>query len=175
MAVSLSHKFGQIIGDVLEGAMVPILYEVATKNNLFLDKKGKRNGRSGLKVTWKDKFGNDHDLDFVYEVGGSTDKKGYPVAFIESAWRRYTKHSRNKAQEIQGAIVPLQTTYENCCRFIGVILGGVFTDGALTQLRSLNFKVLYFPYEKIVKAFKSVGIDASFDEETPESEFCLVS
>lgn len=93
------------------------------------------------------------------------------MAFIETAWRRYTKHSRNKAQEIQGAILPLAATHRNSSPFIGAILAGVFTEGALTQLRSLGFAVLYFPYETVVAAFGRVGIDARYDEGTPDSEF----
>lgn len=54
--------------------------------------------------------GNAHDLDFVLERGGSDDKIGMPAAFIETAWRRYTKHYRNNAQEIQGALEPLAET-----------------------------------------------------------------
>lgn len=96
---------------------------------------------------------------------------GTPVAFIETAWRRYTKHSRNKAQEIQGAIQALVWTYKHCCPFTGAILAGVFTDGALNQLESLGFRILFFPYESILDAFQTVGIDASFDEDTPEKEF----
>ncbi len=47
----------------------------------------------------------------------------------------------------------------------------MFTDGALNQLRSLGFSVLYFSYESVVAAFKSYGIDASFDEQTPDANF----
>ena len=107
MAESHSHKFGQIIGDLLEIAIQPHLEKFARKNKLFLDKKGIRKARPGKKVTWTDNNGNKHDLDFVIERGGAASKIGIPVAFIESAWRRYTKHSRNKAQEIQSAIIPL--------------------------------------------------------------------
>ena len=51
-------------------------------------------------------------------------------------------------------------THQHHAPFIGVILAGDFTDGALTQLRSLGFRVLYFSYDSIVAAFDSVGIDA---------------
>ncbi len=160
-----------MIGDVLEAAIEPILRSFATKYSLYLDKKGPRPARPGNKVTWTDGKGNKHDLDFVLERGGTPTKRGIPVAFIESAWRRYTKHSRNKAQEIQGAIIPLIEKHKNHCPFIGVVLAGVFTDGALSPLRSLGFSVAYFPYETVVKAFSVVGIDASSDEQTPDDEF----
>jgi hypothetical protein len=109
MAISPGHKFGQLIGEVLEMAIEPILSEFAKQQGLFLDKKGPRPVRDGQKVCWTDLNGNKHDLDFVLERGGTPDRFGVPVAFIEAAWRRYTKHSRNKAQEIQGAILPLFT------------------------------------------------------------------
>lgn len=171
MAESPSHKFGQLIGDVLEETIEPFLQDFASKHNLFLDKKGERNGRKGKKVTWTDDAGNKHDLDFVLERGGSENKIGVPVAFIESAWRRYTKHSRNKAQEIEGALLPLYQKYKNYSPFLGTILAGEFTSGAITQLESNGFVVLYFPYQSIVKAFSKVGIDASSEETTPDREF----
>lgn len=171
MAESLSHKFGQIIGDLLELALEPHLQKFAQKHKLYLDKKGVRKARSGKKVSWTDANDNKHDLDFVLERGGTENKIGVPVAFIESAWRRYTKHSRNKAQEIQSAILPLANKYKNSSPFVGVVLAGVFTEGALTQLKSLGFGVLYFPYETVVKAFSKFGIDAAFDEETAETDF----
>lgn len=171
MAESPSHKFGQIIGELLEIAIRPRLLEFARKYSLYLDCKGPREARQGNKVSWTDIFGNTHDLDFVLERGGSENKIGTPVAFIESAWRRYTKHSRNKAQEIQGAIQPLALTNQNTAPFIGVILAGVFTEGSLTQLKSLGFRVLYFHYDTIIEAFKEVGIDADFDETTADESF----
>lgn len=171
MAESLSHKFGQIIGDLLELALEPHLQKFARKHKLYLDKKGERKARSGKKVTWTDTRENRHDLDFVLERGGTEHRIGVPVAFIESAWRRYTKHSRNKAQEIQSAILPLAAKYKSSSPFVGVVLAGVFTHGALAQLKSLGFGVLYFPYESVIKAFAKYGIDVAFDEKTAEADF----
>jgi hypothetical protein len=171
MAESLSHKFGQIIGDLLELAIEPHLQKFARQNKLFLDKKGVRLTRKGKKLSWTDGKENIHDLDFVLERGGSNKTVGIPVAFIETAWRRYTKHSRNKAQEIQGAILPLAEKHKNSSPFIGVVLAGVFTKGALTKLKSSGFCVLYFPYDTVIKAFNKFGINADFDEKTSEQDF----
>ncbi len=171
MAKSPAHKWGQIIGDFLEFTFDKELSKFAKKHKLFLDQKGIRKARRGKKVNWIDSFGNAHDLDFVLERNGTDDAIGTPVAFIESAWRRYTKHSRNKAQEIQGAILPLVATHRNSAPFMGVVLAGEFTQGAITQLKSLGFNVLYFSYEKIVKSFSKFGIDASFEENTTTKEF----
>jgi len=171
MGISYSHKFGQIIGDLLELAIEPKLQEFAKRHGLYLDKKGERAARSGLKVTWVDGKYNKHDLDFVIERNGSEGTIGDPVAFIEAAWRRYTRHSKNKAQEIQGAIVPLLEKYHKFSPFAGVILAGEFTSGSLTQLHSLGFGVLHFPHETVFEAFAKSGIDARYDEGTPEEEF----
>jgi hypothetical protein len=173
MAESLSHKFGQTIGELLELAIEPELQKFVKKHNLYLDKKGDRKARTGKKVSWTDGNENKHDLDFVLERGGTENKIGVPVAFIESAWRRYTKHSRNKAQEIQSAILPLANKYKNSSPFIGVVLAGVFTEGALAQLKSHGFGVLYFPYETVVNAFAKFGINSAFDEKTEETDFRL--
>lgn len=171
MAQSPAHRWGQIIGEFLEQVFKDELTTFAKKHGLYLDTQGKRLARKGRKVSWIDSFKNSHDLDFVIERGGTENQIGTPVAFIESAWRRYTKHSKNKAQEIQGAILPLVATHRNFAPFIGVMLAGEFTGNALTQLKSLGFGVLYFPYSLILKAFEMSGLDASTEESTLEKEF----
>lgn len=170
MAQSPAHRFGQIIGDLLEAALRPLLEQIADEHGLYLDYKHPRLARGGKrKVAWRDYRGNEHDLDYVLEQGGSEATVGRPKAFIEIAWRRYTKHSRNKAQEIQGAIMPLAETYRDSRPFLGVVLAGVFTEGSITQLRSHGFQVVYFSYESVVAAFKRLGIDARFDESTSDA------
>src|SRR5206468_13136039 len=141
MAESPSHQFGQVIGDILEAAVKPVLQEFADKYNLYLDKQGPRPTRDGNKVSWVDKNGNKHDLDYVLERSGTPRIVGTPVAFIETACRRYTKHCRHQAQEIQGAIMPLVETY-GTSPFIGEGLGGGFTGGALSQWDSGGFAIV---------------------------------
>jgi hypothetical protein len=171
MAISYSHRLGQIIGESLENAVEPFLSKFAREHKLYFDKKGRRPARSGTKLTWIDNNQNKHDLDFVLEKNGTKEQTGMPMAFIECAWRRYTKHSRNKAQEIQGAIIPLYEKYKKVNPFIGAILAGEFTENSLTQLKSLGFSILYFSYDKIINAFNAEGIDVYFDEKTKESYF----
>ncbi len=174
MAESPAHKFGQLIGEILELVLRPQLELFCTSNSLYLDHQKKiRPARLGKKVSWTDNYGNTHDLDFVIERGGNDQNIGLPMAFIECAWRRYTKHSRNKAQEIQGAILPLAEKYKWNNPFLGAVLGGVFTDGSLEQLTSLGFSVLFIPYNSIVSAFKSQSIYIEFEESTPDSEFSI--
>ncbi len=171
MAKSPAHRWGQIIGEFLEQVFETELSKFARKHKLYLDTQGERPVRTGKKVSWIDSFENSHDLDFVLERGGTKNKIGDPVAFIECAWRRYTKHSRNKAQEIQGAILPLVATHTNFAPFMGVMHAGEFTSGALTQLKSLGFNVLYFPYDLILEGFSKFDIDASTEENTTEQAF----
>lgn len=100
MAELPSHTFGQYLGNLLEIVFLPELDEFCATHGLYLDKHGVRPVRKGKKATWIDGYGNSHDLDFVIEKNGTPHAMGRPLAFIEAAWRRYTKHSRNKAQEI---------------------------------------------------------------------------
>lgn len=169
MAGSYAHRWGQIIGNLFQDSVRKTLQTVVASHGLYLDRHGDRPARSGQKVTWQDREGNSHDLDYVMERGGSDSVRGLPAAFIETAWRRYTKHSRNKAQEIEGAVLPLAETYSHLRPFRGCILAGVFTRSSLNQLRSRGFAVAYFPYQMVVDAFRVAGIDAAFDEDTPES------
>jgi hypothetical protein len=172
VAESPSHKFGQIVGNLIEEIVLPGLQNFCEQRGLYLDTQGLRPGvRKGRKVSWTDRYGNSHDLDFVIEKGGSAKKLGRPVAFIEAAWRRYTKHSRNKAQEIQGAILPIAEEYAWDGPFLGAVVAGVFTIGSLEQMKSVGFEVLYLPYGTIVNAFASAGIDTQFDESTPDEMF----
>lgn len=171
MAQSPSHQWGQTIGTVVENGIVPILCNIARQHNVYLDSQGYRPARSGRKVTWTDRFGNTHDLDYVFERDGTHLQRGTPAGFVEVAWRRYTKHSRNKAQEIQGAIRPLVETYHEQGPFMAAIIAGEFTSQALTQLESLGFKILYFPYDDVIEAFETVEIDAAYVESTLASEF----
>ena len=171
MAQSPAHKLGQIIGDELEAAIRGPLAAIAVEFDLYLDYKHPRASRNGKhKVAWTDRYGNTHDLDYVLEEGGSETAEGRPRAFIETAWRRYTKHSRNKAQEIQSAVSPLAETYHAHCPFLGVILGGVFTAGALDQFRSHGFSIAYCPYTSVIDAFASQGIDVSSEEDSSAAE-----
>jgi hypothetical protein len=112
----------------------------------------------------KTSYGNKHDLDYVLERGGTEDRLGVPIAFIESAWRRYTKHSKNKVQEIEAAVMPIALTFSRHQPFCGAVLTGEFTRNAMHQLESIGFGVLHIPYDSILAAFKELGIDASSED-----------
>ena len=171
MAKSESHTLGEFIGTFFEDLMKKPVMEFAKKNNLYFDTYGERTARPSKKLTWTDVNGSKHDLDFVLEKDGTDETIGTPVAFIELAWRRYTKHSKNKVQEISGALNPICKQYDLIKPFKGAILCGHFTDNALEQLEKDGFSVLYIPFDKLVEAFKKHGFDIDFDEDTTESEF----
>lgn len=167
MAGSPAHRLGQIIGESLELAIEPVLRSFAEEHDLYLDCYGRRRARPGKKVSWTDANGNTHELDFVLERGGTDDKIGVPAAFIESAWRRYTKHSKNKAQEMQGAIEPLLLEHAYAKPFAGAVVGGQWTDASKIQMESVGFVLLHLSYDEIVAAFAAVGIDVLTQEDTP--------
>ena len=86
MAESPAHRFGQLIGELLESVVRPQLEDFCRNQGLYLDhQKRDRPARSGKKVSWTDQYGNAHDLDFVIEREGTDHQIGRPVAFIESA------------------------------------------------------------------------------------------
>jgi hypothetical protein len=74
-----------------------------------------------------------------------------------------------KLRRFRGAILPLAERYSDYHPFLGIVLGGVFTEGSLNQLRSNGFSVLFFPYTSVMAAFAEAGIDAAFDESTPDA------
>lgn len=178
MAISPAHKFGQDLGNlletiVLEKILKPRLEKIANANKFYLDSQIERPVRKGKKISWADQYGNHHDLDFVIEKGGTPEKLGTPVAFVEAAWRRYTKHSKNKAQEIQGAILPIVARHQLSAPFCGVVLAGEFSEPSLVQLRNNNFYVLHILYKNVIEAFLSIGFDISFNEKTSDDKYVL--
>lgn len=169
MAKAPVHKLGQMIGEFIEKYFENELKIICQDRNLYLDVVGKnRPARKGKKVSWYDVYGNKHDLDFVIERDGTEDDIGTPVAIIECAWRRYTKHSKNKAQEIQGAVLPIAEKYKYEKPFLGAIIAGVYTAPSIHQLNSCGFTTVYFKYEDIITAFKTEGVDVFYGEDTSD-------
>lgn len=167
---SPGHKLGQTVGVLLQNVLKGPLETFATRHGLYCDAQGERPGiRQGKKVTWRDNRGNSHDLDYVLERGGSATQKGNPVAFIEIAWRRYTKHSRNKSGELEGALLPLLHTYPST-RFLGVVLAGEYSEGGLQQLQSAGIHVLAIPFETIREAFAAQNIKIDYPEKATAKE-----
>ncbi|UFH60334.1 hypothetical protein [Sulfurovum mangrovi] len=171
MARAPVHKLGQMIGDFIEKYFEQELSQICLERQLYLDVVGKyRTARRGKKVSWNDIYGSKHDLDFVIERGGTDQLLGTPAALIECAWRRYTKHSKNKAQEIQGAVLPIAEKYRFHKPFLGAILAGFYTEPSVQQLNSCGFETVYFKYADIVNGFDSVGVDVRYDEQTSDED-----
>ena len=164
MAKSPSHTLGELIGDFFEESIIKYLHDYIPEG-YYLDYRHSRKARNGKKeVIWADQYGNKHKLDIVIEKHGTEKKFGTPSAFIEMAWRRYTKHSKNKVQEISGAILPLVEKYGRELPFYAAVLAGEFTDNAITQLQSQGFFVLHFSYEEICKVYDAVNISIHWEE-----------
>lgn len=170
MADSPSHQLGELIGNFLEQSIINALAPEVLNLRHYLDYKHPRQARNFKhEVTHADAQGNEHKLDIVIEENGSEAVLGTPKAFIEVAWRRYTKHSKNKVQEISGAILPIIKRYHEQMPFYAAVLAGEFTDNSLHQLISQGFFVLYFPYNKICEVFDGVGISIRWEEDTPDN------
>ena len=168
MAKSPSHILGEMIGNFFEEVMKSPIRKLCEQYDVYFDTIGLRPARSTKKITWSDIYGSKHDLDYVIERNGSAHKIGDPIAFIELAWRRYAKHSKNKVQEIAGAVIPIAEKYKEYVPFKGAILSGVFTDPSLIQLKNQGFHVLYIPFEKVVESFKKICFDIFFEFFMPQ-------
>jgi len=159
------HRLGQMIGNFVEGLVAKDLAALCSQYGYYCDRKGLRPKVRGKrkKVTWKDKYGNPHDLDYVVEKDGTYDVQGIPVAFIELAWRRYTKHSINKSGEIGACLVDLRDTYRTC-GFLGAIVAGDYTTGGKNQLASHGINVLHIPFGTLVDRFKEQGVNLHYPQ-----------
>jgi hypothetical protein len=167
---SASHTLGQLIGNFFQDFFLSSLQQLADQHGMYCDRQEPRPGVRGSRkrVSWKDHRGTSHDLDYVIERGGSQDKLGQPKAFIELAWRRYTKHSRNKAGEIEGALFHLGETYKGA--FLGAILAGEWSSGSLHQMELRGIRVLHIPFDLVAATFDIVGINLRYPEKAPERE-----
>ena len=169
MAQSYAHILGELLGNFFETTMVNYLRPFAENHGFYFDYKHPRTARNQKPdVVWTDIDGNRHKLDVVFEMGGNENVIGTPKAFIEIAWRSYAKHSKNKVQEISGALIPLRMKYKKHLPFFGAILAGVFTQPSIIQLQSQGFNTLHFPYDAVVQAFQEEGINVSWQEDTSE-------
>lgn len=170
MAKSSAHRLGELLGDFFEESIIEYLKPRVEEKGYYLDYRHIRPARNnGREVIGIDENGNKHKLDIVIEKEGTEEKTGKPKAFIEMAWRRYTKHSKAKAQEISGAILPLVKTYKENCPFYAAVLSGEFTDNSIKQLESQGFHVTHFSYHDMCRLYKdAVGVEISWEENTPD-------
>lgn len=150
---SAGHKLGQLVGLWFEEYFVqPLLSRVAEKLYLFLDNPFIDRPARGDKIVWKDEYGNFVDYDFVLELGGTTQIIGIPVAFVECFWRRGSRHSKDKARDDSGKLIPMRDTYPTA-RFLGIVAAGHFTGPAKELIRNRDIDLFYVPKDKVIEAF----------------------
>jgi hypothetical protein len=167
---SAGHKLGQFIGDWFEGYFVlPLMNEVAKKLSLFADNRFVARTARGEKILWKDDNGNSVDYDFVLELEGSESKLGIPVAFIECFWRRGARHSKDKARDDSGKLMPMRSAYPTA-RFLGIVGAGDFTEPSRELIRSRDIDLFYVTKDKIIQAFLSNGLIVDYPDTSPEIE-----
>lgn len=168
---SAGHKLGQLVGDWLEEHFVlPLLEKVADQLKLFLDHRFRlRKGRKSDKIVWKDEEGNGVDYDFVMELDGTDEAIGIPVAFFECFWRRGARHSKDKARDDSGKLMPMRHAYPTA-RFLGIVAGGDFTAPARTLVQSRRIDLFYVPKAKIVSAFQKHGLQIDYPDRHPEEQ-----
>ncbi len=168
---SAGHKLGQLVGDWLEEFFVlPLLQKVADHLKLYLDNRFRTSkAREGDKILWKDVEGNEVDYDFVMELDATDDKLGIPVAFFECFWRRGKRHSKDKARDDTGKLLPMRDTYPTA-RFLGIIAGGDFTAPARVLVQNRQIDLFYITKAKIVSAFEKHALQIEYPDKLPEVE-----
>jgi hypothetical protein len=167
---SAGHAIGQIVGDWWEKYIaLPVLEGVATELSLYLDSRFKNRSCRDSKLQWYDSDGHVVDYDFVLELGGTTDQLGVPVGFVEVFWRRGARHSRDKARDDSGKLIPMRYTYPTA-RFLGIMASGDFSKPARDFIRDRDIELFLAPKAKIIEAFTKHGIEIDYPDRTPESD-----
>ena len=165
---SSGHRLGQVVGDWWERHFaLPLLKGVADKLDLFLDCRFVERSCRGEKILWPDLDGNNVDYDFVLELGGIAGKRGIPVGFIETFWRRGARHSKDKARDDSGKLLPMRATYPTA-RYLGIVACGDFTVPARDYVSSRSIDLFYVPKQKILDAFSAVGITIDYADNLSE-------
>jgi|GEM_PF-749157 hypothetical protein len=165
---SSGHKLGQLIGDWFEEYIAAyLLEEIANKLGLYLDHRFRKRSCRGEKILWQDLDGNEVDYDFVLELDGTDNIKGIPVAFFETFWRRGARHSKDKARDDSGKLLPMRTTYPTA-RVLGIISAGDFTKPAQELVHSRCIDLFYVPKEQICKSWRDQGIEIDYHDNASE-------
>lgn len=165
---SSGHKLGQLVGDWFEQYVAVLLLEkVAHQLGLYLDHRHKKRSCRSGKIIWSDLDGNNVDYDFVLELGGTDSEIGIPLAFFETFWRRGARHSKDKARDDSGKLMPMRETYPTA-RVLGIIAAGDFTRPAQELVRSRSIDLFYIPKAKITEAWELCGVPMDYDDSADE-------
>ena len=166
---SSGHKLGQLIGDWFEKQVAAVLLEAVAKElGLYLDHRFKNRKCRTDKIIWSDLDGNNVDYDFVLELDGTVSKKGVPLAFFETFWRRGARHSKDKARDDSGKLIPMRDTYPTA-RVLGIISAGDFTQPAQELVHSRAIDLFYIPKAKICKAWQECDVEMDYDDSASET------
>ena len=166
---SSGHKLGQIVGDWYEEYFaLPLLTKIANSLNIFIDSRFATRPCRGEKILWKDEDGNKVDYDFVMELDGSSSALGSPVAFFETFWRRGARHSKEKARDDSGKLLPMKSMYPTA-RVLCIVSAGDFTTPARDFVLSKGVDLLYVPKVYILDAWKHHGVVIDYPDRTPEA------
>lgn len=167
---SAGHGLGQLIGDWWEKEVIlPILEDLAKELNIYVDNRYKKRSTEcrGGKLYWADRDGNKVDYDFVLEMNGTPEKKGIPVAFVESFWRKGARHSKDKARDDTNKLLPMREAYPTA-RFLAIAACGEFTDPAKDYVKSRGVDLFFVSKNSIISAFDDVGITIDYPDSMPE-------
>lgn len=167
---SAGHKLGQLIGDWFEEYFViRLLNQVGNELDLYADSRFKERTVRPGKILWRDVDGNTVDYDGVLELGGTDTALGVPVAFFECFWRRGSRHSKDKARDDSGKLMPMRDTYPTA-RFLGIVAAGDFTGPARELIRSRDIDLFYIPKQKIVQSFTDCGLEMDYADQLDEAQ-----
>lgn len=165
---SAGHKLGQIIGDWYEEYVaLPVLQKIADDLGLFLDGRFKKRSCRGEKILWNDADNNTVDYDFVMELNGTDREKGIPVAFFETFWRRGSRHSKDKARDDSGKLLPMKQTFPTA-RVLGIIAAGDFTAPARELISSRLIDLFYIEKQHIISAWSKHEVKIDYPDISPE-------
>jgi hypothetical protein len=161
-ASSSGHKLGQLVGDWYEKNIAATIFESVAKDlGLYLDHRFKERECRGGKIIWNDLDDNSVDYDFVIELGGNDKKLGIPLAFFETFWRRGARHSKDKARDDSGKLLPMRNTYPTA-RVLGIVSAGDFTRPAQEYVKSRDIDLFFIPKDNIVQAWRESGIEVDY-------------
>lgn len=165
---SSGHKLGQQVGDWFEEHIaLKLLDQIATHLDLYLDHRFRSRTCRGDKIIWMDQDGNAVDYDFVLELYGTDEKKGIPIAFFETFWRRGTRHSKDKARDDSGKLIPMRASYPTT-RLLGILSAGDFTKPAQELVKTRNIDLFYIPKEQICQAWRKHNIEIDYPDNANE-------
>lgn len=161
---SAGHKLGQLIGNWWELDVVyPMLKRVADRLELFLDNRCVGRECRTEKVQWSDADGNLVDYDFVLEFGGDLNRRGAPVAFLESFWRRGARHSKDKARDDTNKLLPMRETYPTA-RLLAIAACGEFTNPAREYVRTREVDLFFIAKGQIISVFAAHGVTIDYPD-----------